>query len=485
MSISNFEQTLVDLDYIYVPATDANYVNASALNVTNRKTVVFGQQSLVTYPIGNVITPFVYNQNVNYPQSDQDPVNIVGVGPTGVVYKNRTNNTSQIRGRFDLLENTPQTADWFVTGLTNRSSPVQVGSLSNWSVVSCGYAHSAAIKTNSTLWTWGYNADGELGTSNTTNRSSPVQVGALSGWKQISCGYYYTMAIQTNGTLWGWGQNQLGHLGTSNTTSYSSPIQISTLSVWTSVACGYAHTVAIQSNGTLWSWGSNSQGQLGINTSTLSYVLSPVQIGGLSNWTKIFAGGFLSGSQTLAIQSDNSLWAWGSNSYGQLGLNTSTLSSVSSPVQISTSVWSQVACGVFHTAAIQSNGTLWAWGYNSLGQLGLSDTTNRSTPVQVGSATTWTRVAAGYYYTIALQTNGTLWTWGMNSYGQLGTSDLTHRSSPIQIGTASNWAQVSSGASCILGIQTNSTLWTWGLNNFGQLGLAQSGIPPTKLNYGL
>jgi alpha-tubulin suppressor-like RCC1 family protein len=456
---------------------------------------------------------------------------------------------------------------------TNYSSPVQVGALSNWASIACGFDCWVSLQSSGTLWTCGYNNVGQLGLSDTTNRSSPTQVGSLSIWTRVAAGNSHAVAIQSPGTLWAWGQNPFGALGLSDLTNRSSPIQVGTLTYWTQVACGAYFTLAIQSPGTLWGWGNNSYGQLGTNTSTLSNVVSPVQSGTISTWTQI-VGGFY---HSLAIQSNGTLWAMGNNSWGQLGLN--TLTSYSSPVQVGAlSTWTQtaIACGYRFSAAIQSNGTLfswgnnswgqlglntltsysspvqtfyltpgtwiavnagafhssvalispgtlWAWGYNSLGQLGNNSASNMSSPVQIGSSSTWTQVSTGqgfattaiqtpgtlwawgsgalgqlgnnsttnfsspvqvgslnywtqtscgYYSTAAILSPGTLWAWGNNSFGQLGLGDVTHRSSPVQVGALNTWTQVSSGASPFMAaIQSNGTLWAWGNNSFGQLGL--------------
>ena len=399
------------------------------------------------------------------------------------------------------------------------SNPVQVGALSVWTQIAASpYYSTAAIQSNGTLWAWGYNSYGQAGQGNTTNYSSPVQVGALTVWKQISCGYQCVMAIQSNGTLWSWGSNNQGQLGQGNISSYSSPVQVGALSTWTKVACGYIQTLAIQSNGTLWAWGYNGFGTLGQgNTTNYS---SPVQVGALSVWTQVTSSYY----SAAAIQSNGTLWSWGANSYGQLGLNTNI--NYSSPVQVgTTSNWSQVAMQQYNigailqssgtlyasgnntfgslgnnsttgqsspvtilspsygpwnkivaaydtTIAIQNNGTLWSCGYNIYGQLGLNTTTvSISTFVQVGSLSAWTQIAGAKTQILALQSNGTLWGWGSNSYGQLGlnTSTLTGVLSPVQVGTLSTWAQVSCGYLTSSGIQSNGTLWTWGYNPYGQL----------------
>jgi len=322
----------------------------------------------------------------------------------------------------------------------NRSSPNQVGSDTNWlQVCAGGYGNtSAAIKTNGTLWAWGYNNSGQLGIGNTTNYSSPKQIGALTGWLQVSTGRYRnTAAIKTNGTLWTWGNNSLGALGLGNTTSYSSPKQVGSGTNWAMAACGNSTTIAIKTDGTLWSWGYNPQGQLGLGIT--SYFTSlPQQVGTLTNWSKVSSVG----NFCVAIKTDGTLWSWGYNVRGQLGLGDTT--SRSSPVQVGALTnWLTVATGYSSCLAIKTDGTLWSWGFNFYGQLGLGDTTNRSSPVQVGALTTWLYIAATYNSSYSIKTNGTLWSWGDNGNGQLGLGNTTYYSSPKQVGALTTWTTLS------------------------------------------
>ena len=135
-------------------------------------------------------------------------------------------------------------------------------------------------------------------------------------------------------------------------------------------------------------------------------------------------------------------------------------------------VKSQIAAGSYHTLAIKSDGTLWAWGYNYSGQLGDGTTSNKTTPVQIGTGTNWSQIAAGGYHTLAIKSDGTLWAWGYNSYGQLGdgaSGGGNYKTTPVQIGTGTNWSQIAAGGYHTLAIKSDGTLWAWG-NYYGQLG---------------
>lgn len=316
------------------------------------------------------------------------------------------------------------------------------------------------------LYAWGRNATGQLGLGDTTNRSSPTQIGSLTNWLSISASYTYTAAVKTDGTLWSWGYNNFGQLGLGDTTSRSSPVQIGALTSWLSVSCGYAHTMAISTNGSLWSWGFNSFGQLGLGNQT--YYSSPKQVGSLTNWATVSA----SSESCLAIKTDGTLWAWGNNSAaGTLGLGNTT--NYSSPKQVgSLTNWSKVSCGAYFAVAIKTDGTLWGWGQNSAGQLGLNNTTySFSSPQQIGALTNWSKLANGPQCSASIKTDGTLWTWGLGSIGQLGHGNTTSYSSPKQVGALTNWLLISSGYNHMASIKTDGTLWTWGNGSQGRLGL--------------
>ena len=184
---------------------------------------------------------------------------------------------------------------------TNRSSPTQVGSLTNWISVAAGSYHSLAVKTDGTLWSWGWNSSGQLGLGDVTQRNSPVQVGALTNWKFVTGGDEFSLAIKTDGTLWSWGSGSSGQLGLGNTTAYySSPKQVGALTNWSSVVAGGYHSLAIKTDGTLWSWGLNASGQLGLGDTTGRS--SPTQVGALTDWSSVSA----KSSFSLAVTRDAS-----------------------------------------------------------------------------------------------------------------------------------------------------------------------------------
>jgi alpha-tubulin suppressor-like RCC1 family protein len=340
--------------------------------------------------------------------------------------------------------------------ITNRSTPVTTfAGGTNWKQVAGGRKHTAAIKTDGTLWTWGSNAYGQLGNNTSTDRSTPVTTFAGgTNWKQVDSGGYHTAAIKTDGTLWTWGYNFFGALGNNTTTDRSTPVTTFAGGTnWKQVAGGgYLHTAAIKTDGTLWTWGRNQFGQLGDNTITNRSIPVTTFAGG-TNWKQV-AGGQ---NHTAAIKTDGTLWTWGNNGNGQLGDNTATNRSTPVTTFAGGTNWKQVACScgsiiigaVRHTAAIKTDGTLWTWGTNTNGQLGNNTTTDRSTPVTTfAGGTNWKQVSAGAQFTSAIKTNGTLWTWGSETFGKLGDNTSgTNRLTPVTtFAGGTNWKQVSGGS---------------------------------------
>ena len=176
----------------------------------------------------------------------------------------------------------------------------------------------------------------------------------------------------------------------------------------------------------------------------------------------------LGSGYAIAIKSDGTLWAWGANSSGQLGDGTTI--NKTTPVQVGTaSDWKTLSAGAGTNLALKSDGTIWVWGDNFYGQIaGGNDP--QTTPLQVGTATDWKSISTGGYHMLTLKNNGTLWVWGNNDFGSLGLGNTQDVLEPVQLGTATDWSAVSAGGYSSYALKTNGTLWAWGWNDSGQMG---------------
>jgi alpha-tubulin suppressor-like RCC1 family protein len=451
----------------------------------------------------------------------------IAIGPGGVLYGWGLNNGGNL-------------------GLGNTVGPRLPAMVSqeSWISVAAGAITSYAIRGDGILFAWGSNNYGQLGISGSVgvSRSSPTQVGgsyvsvtAIRGGGTIYGGAFL---LKADGTLWAFGYNNYGQLGTGDTIDRSSPVQISNSSgtTWLSVSAFAGTTgasaIGIDQNGSLWTWGENMIGQLG--QGAIGHRSSPGQVGA-NTWKSVSAGQ----SFMAAINGADKLFTWGLNSTGQLGLG--DLSTRNSPTIVGNSSWTQVKCTIIATHGFQLDGNLYGWGaggyvgdsvniartspvlvstplggssavvnslsvastqwqymYSASGYtagwganggsqwIGVnSSNSSFSRPTQIQTATyepykvspiqistsSWSFVWAVHYTSYAIKKDGTLWAWGNNAgtlsgnTWYLGDGTSIARSSPIQI--PGSWTQVNS----LCGIQTDGTLWTWGQNEYGQLGL--------------
>jgi alpha-tubulin suppressor-like RCC1 family protein len=299
----------------------------------------------------------------------------------------------------------------------------------------------------------------------------------------VSTGATHDCIIKTDSSLWCWGENDQGGLGTGDTADSGVIVETSAGGTgWAKVSAGELMTCAIKTDGTLWCWGDNSNGSLGVGDTTDR--LNPTQVGTDTNWADISSAEYDhidTEDFTCATKTNGTAWCWGENTRGQLGDGTTTQRT--SPVQVGTDTdWAVIDAGGSHTCGVKTGGTLWCWGRDAKGQLGQGGAipgTNSSSPIQVGTDTDWATVSAGGEHVCALKTDNTYWCWGEGGGGRLGTGSTADSSIVTQVGTDTDWAKISAGDAHTCGLKTGGTIWCNGINDdIGPLGL-RSGTSPS------
>lgn len=228
------------------------------------------------------------------------------------------------------------------------------------------------------------------------------------------------------------------------------------------VAAGGEHSCEIRGDRTLWCWGRNTYGQLGLDRTGPGTAI-PEQVGGSTAWATVSAGG----ASTCATRTDASLWCWGVNHRGQLGDGTRDVRL--EPTRVAGRQWKQVSTGWFHTCATRADSTLWCWGDDSAGQLGVPGDQDRTTPTRVPGAD-WKRVSVNGWSTCAVKGDGSLWCWGRNLFGQLGVGDNRDRAEPTRVGTGATWSGVSVSWTHACARTGAGAVSCWGRGDQGQLG---------------
>ena len=373
---------------------------------------------------------------------------------------------------------------------TSRLAPVALAqgaapADTRFTQVSAGVDHSLALAADGTLYAWGFNAYGQLGDGTATTRPAPVAVAlgaapAGTRFVQVAAGGNFSLALAADGTLYGWGQNTGGQLGDGTTTTRFTPGAVALGSApagtrFVQVAAGFGHALVLAADGTVYAWGDNTYGQLGDGTTTSSLVPVTVALQPGARFTRLSAGQ----NYSLALTADGLLFGWGYNGNGQLGDGTTTDRATPVPVAGGAAPpgtrFTQVATGANHALALAADGTVYAWCSNISGQLGNGTTAPSLVPVAVAApaATGYTQAAAGFQHSLALRADGRLFGWGRNVAGQLGDATTTNRLLPVAVlpGSAGTpFVQVSAGTDFTVGLTANGTLHGWGRNTFGQLG---------------
>ncbi len=393
-----------------------------------------------------------------------------GAGNTATFIDSVTLDTAPPTGSMSLdggAATTPTRRPMIISDVAGASS--LLAETGQWRQVSSGGSFVMAIDDDGALWGWGTNSTGEIGDGTETGdswarqagyRMQPTRVFGDWKWKSVEVGSNHTIAIREDGTMVAWGLNASGQLGNGTTTNVSLPVPVSIDGTWTAVSAGGSHTLAIRSDGTLWGWGTNSNGELGQGAGGASRYLTPVQIGTDNDWAAIAAGG-----STFALKRNGTLWSCGYNWEGQLGQGTeyptyrvTTLGQIGSD-----SDWVEVSCSGSHAMARKGDGTIWAWGRNNYGVLGLGDTTNRNAPTRIGTDTDWASISAGLSACAARKSDGSVWAWGYNYYGNLGIGTQTDAWVPTRAGSAHDWAAIAMGSGALYGMTESGNLRGAGL----------------------
>ena len=439
------------------------------ITITNAQSVTFSV-------IANAGAPVAYQWRLN------------GVDVDSTLNRSATNATftlasvqSTDEGQYDVFVfNDCGEVESETFTLNVRSAPIITTPLTNHFLLAGNTLalNAGAIGSQPLAYQWFFNGAALPGATLATYAVTNVQPGA-------SGRYYVTLS------------NAVGFV-----TSGTSTVSVFAVSLTLAehpLGAGQRHSLAVLGNRTLWTWGLDNFGQLGnalkgASGTDLIFRNTPqlIGVGGTATtnavWASVAGGsrsydvaGNQPGGFSLGIQTNGSLWAWGLNDRGQLGINSGTSQNV--PLRVGTDTnWSQVEAGSSHALALKLNGTIWAWGANNVGQLGLGSLSNSAVPVQVGTDSAWVEVRAGGFFSLARRADGTIWAWGANTNGQLGLGHNTNRSSPVMVGTNTDWAGISAGVFHSLGLKTDGSLWAWGRNNFGQLGLGTSGFGSESFN---
>lgn len=317
--------------------------------------------------------------------------------------------------------------------------PVPVQGLSHVTEVRTGGFHTAVITSDQRIWTWGNNSYGQAGVGGlSTVMATPRKVSGLSDVKSVGAGYSHTSAVAYGGVLWTWGQMP----GRASTT----PVKVGGSSKqMTSVAAGGDFTLALAADGTVFGWGGNTSGQLGIGYASPN-VVNLVQVAGLTNVKSLAAGK----AHALALRTDGSVYAWGNNQNGQLstaGPSNRARPVLGLPTPLSPSSVRGVYAGAVNSAVVYADGSVWMWGNNVMGQFGNGTTTGSTVPVKLNNLPDVAAITIGQTNVSVLKKDGTVYSMGGNQTGQLGNNTLVPSTTPVQVVGLSGVGYINIGAS--------------------------------------
>ena len=472
---------------------------------------------------GVEILPYTYlplRHQVRFDPGNGDPVIVQTVDEWGLASRPDTDPTRagyQFDGWFQgeaaydftqpISEDTTVTAKWSRPGSWSRSPAsgptgggtsvtltAPSGALSaRLAGINAGGSHSVSVSSDGQVYAWGDNTHGQIGDGTRAGRTLPTGTAAPADvlFTQATAGRNHTAALDATGRIWTWGDNSDGQLGRGTVGGDDSTPGLAATgdTRFTQINAGDDHTIALDTTGHVWTWGNDTYGQLGRGTAgsaTGTPVIRPMPEGtppGLV-YTQIQAGG----NHSLAIANNGTLYAWGDDTYGQLGDNkTGTTTATPSPVRTPTGAppsftWLYLAAGKDHTLAIATDTTanttaVYAFGsgrHGQIGKFGAGADNPLPTKTDLPNGADILRVSAGGQTSQAIISTGTLFTWGSNTNSQIGDGTNTDRKQPVAITTPGRanftWKRAAVGMSHTLGIDSAGTLHTWGDNTHGQLG---------------
>ena len=371
-----------------------------------------------------------------------------------------------------------------------------------YTMIKVGSGYTLAMRNDGSLFAWGANSAGQLSLGHTNHQNTPQRINPShfqgKSILSIQAGYGHTLARCADGTLFAWGRNNDGQLGLGHNNIQNFPQQIDPIhfhgKTIQSVHTGKHFTLALCSNGTLFAWGYNGYGQLGLGHANDK--LTPQLISSNHFQSKTIRSIHTEANHTLALCHDGTLFAWGVNEFGQLGLghnNHQNTPQRINPSHFQGKTIRSIHVGDNYTFALCADGSLFVWGVNEFGQLGLGHRQNQNTPQLIDSNHFQSKIIqsihTGWYHTLVQCTDGTLFAWGRNDGGQLGLGHTNHENTPQLIDSnhfqSKTIRSIHTGGHYTLALSTDGSLFAWGWNNCGQLGLGHASIVNTPRNDGL